>query len=328
MTGSNFFPYRTATDLPLNIEVEGIERGPDGSLHAFTAEGDFTVALETSLQGSVLSTLVPGSETDDPPVEVSVRLTSIESRYRDLIPMAKVGDIYEAELQLSTTDFAGTLQISAVAARSTYAHSPEPGLAVDRGSLLAWSDVFKIQFSEPALPPGKFLDTAWRDFSKDDDVWLKAHASSLFAVDPGTELPILLLNSSFHPDIRTILDSRGTTGRTARVRDAAFSFIGQGAWTSILSVVLGDVRRAVEECEEDEAEALSNMPMEWKRFVFVDWAPYLFTEVTHPAEDRDFVAALASTDHEELVSKRLPTAVQTRFSGASKFGALIEEILT
>lgn len=330
MAGMNFFPYRTVADLRLETEVDPrLPRGTDGSLHAFALADDFTAVFTVSLDDPVISTLVPISEQDDPPIEVSLRMSSIESRHRGMIPMQKVGSTYESPLHLSSSNFAGTLLVNAVVARTTFAHEPEAGLAIDRGSMIAWSEPVPIRFTEQTTPPGKFLDPLWLDFSQSEDPWLNQNTDALFVVEPGSELPKLFLNSSFHPDIRTILDSRGTTGRAARVRDAAFAFVAQGGWTSLLSIVLSDVREAVDDASDlDASEALANVPMEWKRSVFLDWAPELFPDVTPPAEARQYVEALISVDMEELMTKRLSVAIQTRFGGSSKFGSLITELLT
>jgi hypothetical protein len=74
------------------------------------------------------------------------------------------------------------------------------------------------------LAPGRHIEVVSAEFGKGEH----SHRESdiLFDIEFG-EVPILYINEGLLTDIREVLDSIATHGRTAAARDAPFAAIGQ-----------------------------------------------------------------------------------------------------
>ena len=85
---------------------------------------------------------------------------------------------------------------------------------------------------------GRFLDTRYRRFSEDEA--LAPYADTLHRLELG-EQPTLWINAD-HETLQGALDSRGTRGVAARVREVAFDAIGTSVWTQLFVSAALDLR--------------------------------------------------------------------------------------
>ena len=336
MTKGVFYPYLTAGEV-LDLTIDPIDPAlqilNDGSIAAWDVDQPVLVLnVQISLPSNVIESVLPATES---PTNVALRLVarSVTGRSRRLIYMEENGSGASGKAELRLDEFAGAIDLQAVLVRTSVTQTVVPGYASDKGSLLAWSRVGTVHLEEPTPPAGNYLEIYWKKFSEGDP-WLVEHRDQLFAIDPSHDpSPKLYLNEEFMPNIRAVLDGRGTTGAKARTRDAAFGLIAHQVWSSLLSTAfdeLGDVVRIrqAEEVADDEVDSpFEELPHEWSRSVLLDWATSLYPE-RDPEDARDqIVQAVLGGGTDELLLRRMPSAIQQKAPTVKGITGLIKEVL-
>jgi len=183
-----------------------------------------------------------------------------------------------------------------------------------------------VLFDEPHHPPGGKLPVRWEDFSRSDSRWRREHADSLFALDSSEDPPVIQLNSGI-PQAYSVLQSHGTRGMKARIRDATYSTIVHQVWSSLLAIALAELAGTVvwpEEEHLDPEERLGRMGG-WQQSIVRDWSIYLYPDRDPEAALEEVVSAADDARKMTDVMSRLPNAIQKRLRTGRGFEGLVRE---
>lgn len=329
MSPDRFYPYRTAPEqIRLTIDTESAEvrRSGDGSVLAYPDGTEaIDIRISIAIPDSVFERVIAPVESADPPLDVQVVYRSTESRKRSALSVSGDG-IHEGTLTLRRRDWRGAVEIQAILVRTRDGDGLPGGFASARGSLLAWSPPRSVLFDEPPQPPGGQLRVQWEDFGRSPSRWRREHADDLFALDTTGDLPVVFLNSRIS-QAYAILQSPGTRGPRARIRDATYSMIVHQVWSSLLAIALAELARNMDLLEEDRLdpeERLGHIPG-WQQSIVRDWSNYLYPDRDPGSALEDLVLAAGDPSKVRDVMSRLPNAIQSRLRTVRGFDGLVRE---
>lgn len=329
MSPDHFYPYRTAAEqIRLEIDSQGtdIRKGGDGSLLAYEDGTEVVnVRLSIAIPDSVFEKVVAPAERAAPPLDVQVVYRGTESRKRGALSVPGDG-IHEGTLTLLRREWRGTVEVQAILVRTEDGDGLPDGFASARGALLAWSQPRRVLFDEPPQPPGGQLRVQWEDFGRSNSRWRRDHAGDLFSLDTTGDLPVVFLNSGIS-QAYTVLQSSGTRGPRARIRDATYSMIVHQVWSSLLTIALAELARSADLPEEDRldpGERLGQIPG-WQQSIVRDWSSYLYPDRDSESALTDLVLAAGDAGRITDVMSRLPNAIQSRLRTVRGFEGLVRE---
>ncbi|EDM81679.1 hypothetical protein PPSIR1_22219 [Plesiocystis pacifica SIR-1] len=233
-----------------------------------------TLELELRAPGRLVRRLVAKHERDSPPVAVLITLRCPRTHLRRRVALqawpSTEGERFGIPLALVRDELAGLVELDAHLIRTAPAADPSAGARVASlaGTRLAGSRTLTLLLDQPEVRAGNYLDVHYRRFSDDPGA---PNASALYRLELEGETPILYLNAD-HESLRPTLDSKGTRGPRARVRDLVFERIASSVWTQL---VLRVSARLVDDGEP---------AYDWERAVLDQWLPRLYPE--RRAEER------------------------------------------
>jgi hypothetical protein len=312
------FPYATddsAVKCTTSSANPKVFQRSDDTWDAFSNDvgnADFDVVIKVD-EDRLQACLPPGLQVSDS-VELAVTLEGIQARTRRELFTLDVGD-HDIELKLEPTDYIGKVDVS-VTARLKTALEPRPGFAHLESSRIAHAPVATIWFTEPPQSVGDALEIRWEDFDEDGDL-VDGH---LFAIRM-EERPVIILNSAI-PSAYDILQSKGTHGAAARIRDAIFGQIIHQAWSSILSHCLHEI--ALHD-EDETAETVLAELDDWQAQVIKAWAPTFIPSESDPETAALMLIEQARETGNLLLMHQLPEAIQSKCATISGFNGLIRE---
>ena len=318
MTAHVAYPYRTAPGTVV-LEVlsasDGLAVRPDGVIDAF-AEGPGILQIDLSVKPAWadVESLIAAGESPSSSTALVLIERSIASRIRRAHPVDESGLV---SLTLRRCDHRGEVEFTAQVVR-TRPSPGDPGVASATGSALAWSDPVRLLFDEPDSPRGGSIEIRWVDFTEDPLL----HDRHLFAVRIA-ERPQLLLNQAI-PELYAVLESTGTTGAKARIREAVYMQIVHQTWSSLVGHAYCELQRVITDTDLWGLDAVEELGG-WMEVVLRDWAPEL-----HPKEsDRDTALKRlvedARSGADDMLVSRLTAAVQERFSTWKGYEGLVRQ---
>ncbi len=329
MNPDRFYPYRTAADeIRLEIDPEGADlpRGSDGSILAFADDGETVgVHISIAIPDSVFDKVVAPAERGNPPLDLQLLYQSVESRKRCVLSLPGDG-VHEGRLILRRRDWRGAVEMRAVLVRTADVDHGLAGYAGARGSLVAWSAPRRVVFDEPLQPPGGQLRVRWEKFSTSPSRWRREHADNLFALDTTGDLPVVFLNSAVS-QAYPVLQSSGTRGRRARIRDATYSMIVHQVWSSLLAIALAELAQSMSLSEEESLDPetrLEQIPT-WQQSILRDWSTYLYPDRDPESALEELVSAGGDARKTGDVMSRLPNAIQKRLRTVRGFEGMVRE---
>ena len=217
---------------------------------------------------ALLSQVLPATEHERPPVKLVAVLTDARGWCRRSTPLERNGDAFEAEVTVVLPDSTGELEIGLIAVRTAKSDTrPSAGFATETGMRVASAAPLRVTTREPTATPGGSLDVRWVDFPSSELPQLRRRRSAVFYLESTCEPPILWLNKA-NPDLAGVLESKGTRGRTAMVRDLLNTTIALPVWYGLFHAA----SLAVQRDEEGEAHA----PEGWRAGFLVRLAPRCF----------------------------------------------------
>ena len=332
MTRHVFYPYRAAIG-EVELSAEGLSPAvtptDDLVLRLFEYEQDvYRVRFAVSVEDHLLKRVLPEEELADPPVTLVLFALGVQSHTRTSWNLGPpTADGTSIEVTLPRADYAGILDFEAALVR-TVPRTDMDRYAGEANLRLATSPRVRVEFDEPQSPPGRSIDVEWIDFREEPG--LSRHPSSLFSLALSDGRPRILLNTAVERAV-PVLTSNARTGARARVRDATFHLVVHQVWTSLLghaAAALGAVVARTEPVPDPDVgweEVLAEL-MDWQQQVLRDWAPHLYWEVSRgDALDHLIEGALDGT-LSELITERLPHAIQDRFGTTKGFSGLVNQL--
>jgi hypothetical protein len=226
--------------------------------------------LELTIPSRVLTRVLAKPERASPPVAGLITLRCDQTHLRERVCLRPWAEMDAGRLRTTLTlardDLAASVSLDAFLLRSTSASQPVLGVASELGTRLASARPLVLVIDEPPVHSGNYLDIQYRSFAKDPTL-PASRQTALYQIELERADPILYLNSD-HEHVRATLDSKGTTGRRARLRDLVFERIAAGVWSQLIVHAAG---RLVEDGE---------FVYGWERAVLEQWLPRLYPEQT------------------------------------------------
>jgi hypothetical protein len=312
-----FLPYRYArggVDLQiLRCELDHRQSvDPDRDARVLDLESTWSTArlsLEAVVPASVCAEVVPGAPSPND-VEVLVVIQCPSTLWRRGTPVAvnRFDAPLSFDISLARDDLAGSARIRGYLIRRTQG-SRQRGFASVRGTRVADSGEWDLRIDLKREARGDYLDVRYRRFSEDRMIPVRDR-KNLYFLQLDVDSPILWLNAD-HQSICGILDSQGTVGRQARLREALFDQITYAVWTQLF---LQAARNYVE---------LEDFAHEWEEPVLDLVLKDAYPEVKSASERRDHLGD--DWRDPTQVLRRLDAALQRREGLVTHLEKLIRE---
>jgi hypothetical protein len=255
----------------IDAELDGHGLVVDPRSQAIDLASEWSCArleLELTVPNRVLARVLAKPERASPPVAGLITLRCDKTHLRERVclrPWAEAdAGRFRTTLTLARDDLAAVVSLDAFLVRSTAAIEPVPGVASQLGTRLASARPLLLVIDEPPIHSGNYLDIQYRSFAHDPTLPASRQAA-LYRLELEREDPILYLNSD-HERVRAALDSKGTTGRRARMRDLVFERVAVGVWSQLI------VRAAARLVEDGE------LVYAWEQAVLEQWLPRLYPD--------------------------------------------------
>lgn len=272
------------------------------------------LALEVRVPAAVATRVVAADEREQPPLAVLIALrcasTHLRRRVAYLPWQAGASGCFEHALEIVRAELAEQAELDAYLIRSRSLNQPTAGVAWRAGARLASARAWTLQIDPSSQRGGNYLDVQYRSFARDPSIPAGQRAA-LYRLDFERDDAILYLNAD-HERVRSVLDSKATTGRRARARELLYERIEAGVW---MQLILRASARLVEDGE---------LVYAWERSILEQWLPRLYPEQVDDAARRDCLRR----DYQQL--PRLLTTIDavTQVSGelATAATKLVDEL--
>lgn len=312
------FPYRTA-DAALRAELvavdESVSARSDGTWEAYSTGVEAArMQIRWSVDMSALEGVLPEGEAVAEQAEGLVVVRSKLSRRREVVARVDLQAPKPVELHLAVDDHTGEVGVEFQIVRSRRRREA-PGFADLLGAVLAQQHAGSLWFDEPKAPTGRSIDITWTDFNESPTL----PDQNLFALRLA-DRPMIYLNSGI-PLAYEILNSKGTHGAAARIRDAVFSQVVHQVWTSLLGHCFMSVLRVA---HEDPSSTLDRLAT-WESEVLQEWAPHF--KISEPDTDSAVRALISDllTTGSTLLIEAVGDVVQSRMETVKGFNGLVRE---
>lgn len=303
----------TVTDCSLDDDRDvDIEHGII-SLTTLTEWDTATVSGTIEVDSDVLEYVFPDDEQSSPPgtLFVAIRCQQTILRDREIVKEQPVtADTYPFEITLDRDLIRGGVKIQPYLVRADGRDNIEGRYASDAGARLASSDEWVLEIDESDLPEG-LMRPIVENFSEVNELPDSDHLHYLDMTE--AERPTLYLNGD-HSAIVNVMESRGTTGPDARMRDTIYDLIESSVWPQLIIRTATDIN--------DEG----NTRYDWQDDVLDIFHDKLYDE------DVDITEAALNlredvNDHDRLVTlmQQIDDAVQQKTEPPEQLLNLLEE---
>jgi len=261
----DLLPGQTEIDLASVLEPE--EEDEVGDWKTVSLEGQLHVPDET------VGTAFPPEERSEPPVKLYIAVRCHETIYRDQASVSEAptdSGTHEVEVTLRKENIRGTVELHPYLVR-TEDRSEEGKYASQSNFRVASGRSYTVVVDRPDDERPPAIDGEEVSFSQASHL---PGGEKLYYLDFRNESQPKLWINSDHPRITDILQSRGSIGAEARMRDVILDQISYGVWTQLLI-------RAGSAIDED-----GEVEHEWQKTVLETFARNLYdvsdlSEATH-----------------------------------------------
>lgn len=306
---------RTPVDLkPGQTEIDLSEQLAE---HDATHENGKSTALSGTLTipKRTIDAVFPGDETEAPPAKLYVTIRCHETIYRDRKivsePPTKNGE-YPFEIEIEKSDVRGTVELRPYLVRTTTRQSAEP-YATEKNFKVASGKIFRLVVDRPEGEEEPAIDGEPINFSQVSHL---PGGNKLYYLDFRTESrPKLWINSD-HPRITEVLQSRGSVGAEARMRDVILDQMSYGVWLQLL------VRAAAAIDNDGEVEH------EWQDTILRTFARNVYRIDDHDEATRRLASDLADVEELPHLIQRIDGELQEYIDPRTQLINLMEEGLS
>jgi hypothetical protein len=243
---------------PGQSEIDLVRSLPDEeNWQSVTLLGELDVPEQT------VNSVFPENERGEPPAKLYVTVRCHETIYRDKVTLSESSTsagTYNVDLELPKSSFRGTVELCPYLVRTETRETPE-GYAAKKNLRVASGQIYRIVIdkAEDEEPPA--IDGEPVNFSQVSHL---PSGDKLYYLDFRNESrPKLWINSD-HPRITEMLQSRGSVGAEARMRDVILDEMSYGVWFQLLV-------RAGSAVDED-----GNVDYEWQQTTLETFAQNLY----------------------------------------------------
>lgn len=311
-----FLPYRyarggvqlTVTSCKLDGDRDVAPDVADQRLDLDGPWADATLRVCAGVAAPTFAAIGEGEPPEAFEIALVLRCPATFVRRAVTVELGVVGGTVERSLALRRDDLSGSASLVAYLVRKR-AHTARPALV--RGARLAESRAWEVRIDPPREHHGEYLDVRYKKFSEDETLPLRDRGN-LYVLDVDQESPILWINAD-HQRVAGILDSRGVTGRAARLRESFFDHVAYAVWSQLFVKATTDLLAS----DDDE----TTYP--WQDVVLDALLGDVFPEVKGGSARRRRLREWHA-DLPELW-RRLDAALQRRNDLASHLAKLAEE---
>jgi hypothetical protein len=325
MSVARFYPYNVGLErlqLGLKPLTRGVAEREDGALEVSEEHEDpVRILCDVHVPAGLWNEVLAPEERHDPPTEIKLLCSSEQSRVRKAYNLAGDGLVGTAELEFRREQWRGKVELQAVVIRTRRARGDVSDYAFERGALLASSQVKALYFDYSEVP-GDHLEVRWEKFS----VSGRGPKEHLFALEVSGERPVVYLNEDVQ-GLRNVLDSTGTRGAKARVRDAINFMIAHQVWTSLLGIAFAQLAEVYRSSPDDTPEDLLQELVEWENRALRDWLPRLYADQTEHQRLKSLLNDLRAPDGWCSLMCRVSQAIQDRLQTYRGFDGLLRDCL-
>lgn len=310
-----FLPYRYARGgIELTITgctVDGGTKVPiDGEGHVLDLEGTWShasIAVRVAVPGATLAAIGEGEPATAFEIAIVTRCPATLLRDALRVPVRAADEATTWTIDLHRDDLSGSATLLAYLSR-VEAHGSKRALV--RGARVAESRQWEVRVDRAREPRGEYLDIRYKKFSEDQTLPARDRGN-LYVLDFDQDSPILWINAD-HDRVAGILDTRGTIGRTARLRESFFDHIAYAVWAQLFM-------RAATDTLAGEGEAT----YAWHDVVLDLLLRDVFPEVRDGEGRRQRL--LDMKDDLPALMRRLDAGLQRRNDLAAHLAKLVEE---
>lgn len=270
------------------------------------------LTLSATFDPDLLLRLVPESERDKPPVDLVARIRCTKTRLRYVVPFANDNPgtgVSTMQVTLTRKQVRHEVEILPMLVRSQAGAKGASQHAWQPMARLAEGRAWHVQVDKAPPPNTRYLDIHFHNFAD----LPQAHTDGLYYLDCQGSEPVLWLNNRSQ-EVATALQSKGTTGPMARLREVLFAQIEVGVWQQLFAHAAADL---------NDGEVKKG----WQKAVLDEWLPRLLPQFAD-SESRLAELERQSTPKEraELLG-RLDCLLQGRAKYESAALKLTREIL-
>ena len=226
------------------------------------------------MDGETAALVLPSAEHGRPPVRLVAAAVDEAGWYRPSAVLVQGESGCAGRLDLVPADATGEVELEAIAVRTAdVGAGTDERFASRAGMRVASSAAVRVLTREPARVPGGALDVRWEDFGTSQHPERKRRSDRIFHLETTSEPPILWLNRA-NPDLVAVLESRGTRGPKAMVRDLVDQAIAMPVWYALVHAASLSVTR--------DEDGTATVREGWRRGLLARIAPRL-----HPGIGRE-----------------------------------------
>lgn len=276
------------------------------------AVADLTLELE--VPQLLIEEVFPEGERECPPgrLVLVVRCPSSRVRRAHLVfdgPLRQRQ--HAATIRIQRNELYGAAELAPLLLRGAPGEATSMGYASSAGARVAGARPWEIRTDLLRPPGGQYLDVKYESFSRfgaPQFPW----PDNLYQLDCDTSAPTLWLNLD-HEHVAEILDSKGTVGTRARMREVFFDHISHAVWTRLFLKAAHDV------LEADEP------PFDWEDAVLDQFLPLIYVDHTTRMSRVEALRDDFSEGDVNAVLERLDAALQRRHEVAKHMTKLVED---
>ena len=247
------------SEIDLASSLSKAEDKAERGWQSVTLHGNLDVPEHT------IESVFPQNERDSPPAKLYVTVRCHETIYRDKEPVPE-SDVsvdsgsYDVDLELPKSSFRGTVELRPYLVRAESGELSRE-YASKKNFRVASGQIFRVVIDRPEDEKPPAIDGEPINFSQ---VSYLPGGDKLYFLDFRNESrPKLWINSN-HPRITEVLQSRGSVGAEARMRDVILDEMSYGVWLQLLV-------RAGSAVDED-----GNVEYEWQQTILETFARNLY----------------------------------------------------
>lgn len=276
---------------------------------------DAHVVVAMTVSEALLSDVFPDEERAAPSGRLAALVICKATRVRRALVLVEgiVGaGVHRADLELSVRDLRGAVEVTPVLVRTIDRPESDDGFAVTAGSRLATGLSAEIRIDASRPPNGEFLDIRYESFRTQGAPQFP-RPDALYQLDCDGDEPVLWLNLD-HAAVCSALDSAGSVGRVARLRDVVFAQVAMSVWTRLFWRAARSVQLVGETVHE------------WEDAVLMRLLPRVYPDSPNHESRLAALRADLDSDQEEGVLARLDGALQDMLELGGTLTHLAEEL--
>lgn len=260
---------------------------------------ELTVYLDFDISRENLKDLVPENEREDLPLSLVVVSRCTRTSQREALFKKDIEDLdfdEEIKLELERHHYRGKSEIKPYIVRNEEREGVD-NFANLKSSKVASGRSWELRFDTFDRVGSSGLEVEWNDFS-DPELEMPVTEDMLYHLNMKNEVnPVLHLNSSSN-EVKRVMESEGTRGPDARMRDVFFNSIIPPVYMELLT-------HAVESIEADDLE----FAHDWQKAMVVN----LLDEILYEDDNMDqdaMIERLVEIRKSEHGSQKIMSRVQ------------------